>query len=252
MKVVLPSFFSFRHADDLVRVGKDNDGGYLVSLSDIKNSKFLISFGISDDWSFESHFIKLNDVEVFAYDASVNFKFFLKKLIFSLMKNPLNFSFIKKYFLYRKFFKGKNYHVKKFVGINSNQSLFISMRDILKKKFFSNVFFKIDIEGAEYRLLDELIENENKISGLVIEFHDVDLHLEKIEKFIKNFRLKLVHIHANNFGFMRSDDRLPQVLELTFSKYSELKDNSKLPHELDMPNDKNQEEYFVSISNFIN
>ena len=32
----LPKDFSYKSASDLVRIGRDNDGGYLVSKSDIK------------------------------------------------------------------------------------------------------------------------------------------------------------------------------------------------------------------------
>jgi len=38
----------------------------------------------------------------------------------------------------------------------------------------------MDIEGGEYRILDNLIKHQDKICGIVIEFHDIDLHLEKI------------------------------------------------------------------------
>lgn len=52
----LPSFFSFKSANDLVRVGRDNDGGYLISQQDIDHSDLLLSLGIKDDWSFEEDF----------------------------------------------------------------------------------------------------------------------------------------------------------------------------------------------------
>ena len=42
MKAYLPNFFSFNHANDLVRIGKDYDGGYLVSEKDIEKSKEVV------------------------------------------------------------------------------------------------------------------------------------------------------------------------------------------------------------------
>ena len=45
----LPNFFTFKTANDLIRVGKKNDGGYLVSRSDINMSDVLISLGIGED-----------------------------------------------------------------------------------------------------------------------------------------------------------------------------------------------------------
>ena len=78
MKAYLPKFFAFNHANDLVRIGKDYDGGYLVSKSDIEKSDVLIGLGISDDWSFEEDFLSLKNIEVYAYDASVSKVFFFK------------------------------------------------------------------------------------------------------------------------------------------------------------------------------
>ena len=55
----LPNDFSYKSASDLVRIGRDNDGGYLVSKSDIEKSDVLIGLGINDDWSFERDFKKI-------------------------------------------------------------------------------------------------------------------------------------------------------------------------------------------------
>ena len=87
--------------------------------------------------------------------------------------------------------------------------------------------------------LDTIIKNQNRISGLVIEFNDFDVHLEKIKDFIQNLDLKIAHIHANNTAPIRSSDDLPLVMELTFSKYCNFLNNAELPHKLDMPTSKN-------------
>ena len=42
---------------DLIRIGRDNDGGYLVEKKSLENTQSLISLGISDDWSFEEQFL---------------------------------------------------------------------------------------------------------------------------------------------------------------------------------------------------
>ena len=76
------------------------------------------------------------------------------------------------------------------------------MHEIFSKNSYDNVFLKIDIEGSEYRILDQLIENQKKINGLVIEFHDCDLHFDRINRFIQSFELDLVHIHVNNYSYI--------------------------------------------------
>lgn len=247
MRANLPSSFSFKQANDLVRIGREYDGGYLVSQSDVEKSDLLIGLGISDDWSFESDFVKNNDIEVFAYDASVNFRFWLKRVIIETIKNPFNLYIIKKFFSYKNFFKGKHKHIKKFVGLNAANNLYCTFEDVLNETNFKNIFLKIDIDGSEYRFLDDLIANKHRLTGLVIELHDCDMHLKEIENFIKNFGLKLVHVHANNFAPIRLDDGLPLVLELTFSKYATTLDTYQLPHKLDMPNNKNEAEINLVI-----
>ena len=67
--------------------------------------------------------------------------------------------------------------------------------------------------------------------------------------FIENFSLQLVHIHANNFAPIRLDDGLPLVLELTFSKYSKVLNETYLPHKFDMSNNKNRPEINIKIKN---
>jgi len=235
MNCFLPKSFKFKQAKDLIRIGKDNDGGYLISKKDLLKSDFLLSLGICDDWSFEKNFLKKNKVPLHAYDASLNFNF-LRNRNFSIIKK------IKKIIPYKNFFNGENIHFKKFIGINNNKEGFYTLSSVLDDLKFKAIFLKIDIEGSEYRILDSIISNHQKLSGLVIEFHDCDINLSKIEWFIKNFNLKLVHIHANNHGLYDLDKKIPLVLELTFSQYCELKDQLDLPHPLDMRNDNNRAE----------
>ena len=50
-------FFKPKHKYFLERLGKENDGGYLINSEAIIKSDYLLSFGIFDDWSFEKNFI---------------------------------------------------------------------------------------------------------------------------------------------------------------------------------------------------
>ena len=80
-EINLPSFLKYKSAKNLIRLGKDNDGGYLVPKEDVKSSEMLISFGINDDWSFEKDFYAIKKSKILAYDASVNSLLFLKNVI---------------------------------------------------------------------------------------------------------------------------------------------------------------------------
>lgn len=242
-KSYLPKKLSYKVCDDLVRLGGKNDGGYLVSKSDINRSKFLLSFGINDDWKFEKDFTSLNLVPVTAYDASTNFKLFLKRSAGAFFR--LNFieAFTKpfQYLNLIKFFSNQNKIIKKFVGVN-DANVHISMKKVFENLEFKDIFIKMDIEGSEYRCLNDILLNQKRITGAVIEFHDVDLNLNKILDFVEKFDLSIAHIHANNY-LPVSENNIPLILEITFSKNCEFTNNTPiLPHKLDKPNNYKEKE----------
>lgn len=251
MKARLPHFFSIKQSTDLVRIGKDYDGGYLASKADIDQTDLLLGFGISDDWSFEEDFLNQKKVSIVAYDASVSERIFFRRLLGSTLRiykfkrflHSLNV-FLK----YRKFFSQSDVnHVQKFVGLNIKNEQHCTFMDVLNQTDSKNIFLKIDIEGSEYRILDDIVASEERITGLVLEFHDVDIHLNKIENFINKLSLNLVHVHCNNYRPLREDDDLPFVLELTFSKHSTVSTDYTLPHKFDMPNNKDRMDYEIFI-----
>jgi hypothetical protein len=65
--------------DDLVRVGSDFDGGYVLSERMIEKTKILLSFGVNDNWTFEEDFFNRKNVSIYAYDYSIKSEFFVSK-----------------------------------------------------------------------------------------------------------------------------------------------------------------------------
>ena len=130
--------------------------------------------------------------------------------------------------------------------LNNN---FITDLDNILKNLEKNFFLKIDIEGSEYRILDQIIKNSKKINGLAIEFHDFDLHQNVIKKFVNELDLKLVHIHVNNYGTINSDG-IPSTIEFTFSSKefisNDLNNDKVYPVvNLDKPCNKNEIDHKV-------
>ena len=234
-------FLSPKKKYNLIRLGRNFDGGYLVDKQSIKQTKTFISLGINDDWSFQKDFLKINkNVIIRCYDNNTSLvfliKIFLQKLIFFLYYGPSDIILALKniidyiFFLKPKISK-KNISYNDLVRITNNLP--------------SPFFFKIDIEGSEYRILDDLLKIKNKISGMVIEFHDIDLFPHKIKKFIKRNSLKLIHIHANNYGLKWNE---ANIIELTFSKTSKaIPGKLYFPHKLDQPNIKNNQEIKIKF-----
>ena len=139
-------------------------------------------------------------------------KNFLKKNFFFC-----HFSSIFLYKDYKDLFQNDVLHITKRVGPGYGPgSDGITLTNILKNGIKGPHYLKVDIETSEYRILDEIIENQDKFTGIAVEFHDVDLHLEKIIKFIDLLEMTLVHIHPMNQALVVND--IPTQIELTFSK----------------------------------
>ena len=187
MKANLPNFLAFKPAIDLIRLGKNNDGGYLASKADVKSTDLLIGLGINKDWSFEEDFKKVIDTKLIAFDGSVSvFTFFM---IFLKLCLTLRFRKAKevliiliKFIIF--FSKKKNSFHNTFVGndnlLESNKHMPLS--EIFEDNLQENIFLKIDVEGSEYRFLDTLIKYQRNICGMVIEMHDCALNLNSILK----------------------------------------------------------------------
>ena len=250
----LPKFLQPNKINTLKRIGGNNDGGYVIDERNISNSDILIGLRMSDNWLFEEEFNSINPVPTYIYDRTVSLKVFLKKCkkyFFRINKPKIFIHWLKTSYKYIKFFKGNKFHQKKLVGINLPPD-YISLDSIinnLKSEYFSHIYLKIDIEGWEYRLLEDLILHSEVIEGLAIEFHDVDLHIDKIEKFIKKFPLTLVHTHCNNYSPI-NDNNIPLAIECTFSCEAVSKQLvTNLPNILDMPNNPQIEDYKLTFFN---
>jgi hypothetical protein len=250
---MLPKQFKPKHKYNLIRIGRNNDGGYLVEKDSISKSNSLVSFGIGFDWSFEKDFFNYRKIPIHCYDHTLKYshiKKFSRQSLFSLLKPSMwrfdAFKETKKniflYKDYKNFFKEDVVHFRSAIGIGFKR---IKLKEIFDRIRNDPIFLKIDIERSEYRILEEIIEFQKYICGAVIEFHDIDLHQDKILNFINNFKLKLVHVHGQNPGgeqyLTESGD--PTQLEMTFSNVENFLDiNPQIPHNLDQASDSRFEE----------
>lgn len=251
MNAILPNTLSPKKSEHLVRLGRNTDGGYVIDSRDITKTDCLLSLGLSDDWSFEMDFTNKNDVPIFAFDASIGQSVFIRNFIKSFLR-ILNLKIfmarLNACLSYKRFFRGDKKHIKSFVGLDIPPE-HISMKDVFNAALDNgntNIFLKIDIEGSEYRILDELIKHADTTTGLAIEFHDCDIHLGSIERFVKDYPLNLVHIHANNNSPL-NENGVPLALELTFTSHQPVSGAVQLPHALDVPNNRKIPEYSISF-----
>lgn len=257
MKKTLPIDYNFLLPDipqNLTRLGVKKDGGYIVNEDIITKSNTLITLGMGNEFSFEKDFLNMNkNKNVFIYDFSVGHKHYIKEF----------FKNIRRLFKFKRSIKDlikwfNEYY--DFVSFTSNKNVFFFPRKICRKKNISNditlqeifenqnlihknnIILKIDIEGTEYNIVDEVLKYQNQIGHLIMEYHD--LHTRKEEFFnnikkIKKYFL-LNHLHANNYNKTNTDG-FPINIEVTFTnkKHQTASNKRKFSFpikELDFPN----------------
>jgi hypothetical protein len=258
--VNIPVSWKPYYREDLIRIGSIHDGGYIVTKNAVKNSDFLVGLGIAADWEFEKEFNKLTKCRVHCYDHSVSFKFFLKLSIGNFITcffSPLfktNIDVVLLPVKYKSFFLNGKKHFKEKIGNNPDKETNV-------EKIFSRipedkkVFFKIDIEGSEYQVLNGLDKFYHRISGITIELHDVDVLFDTVNKHIEKLKeyFDIVHIHTNNYGGV-SADNIPRVIEVTFENKKIFSGKSRLSDlqypilDLDSPNNKKHTDYKISFN----
>jgi hypothetical protein len=120
--------------NDLIRIGHESDGGYVLSKRNIEKTETLLSFGINDDWSFEDCFTRKKNVKVYAFDYSikdspwVNGRFYaIPFLALAYDAFTLRWRGIKRQFWrinasFKKFFNEKagRYYIPKFIGTHDD------------------------------------------------------------------------------------------------------------------------------------
>ena len=250
---------------NLIRAGVEKDGGYVVDSNLFENSDCLLSFGLGNDWSFEQDFLKKNKKKgiINIYDHTININFFLIPLIKCLKRFLLfrkNFSDLKSRFIkFKSYFFFVNHKKVKFykekITYKSEKKLkFTTVTEAfdrlnIKKK----LILKIDIEGSEYQIIDDIINNYKNIEMILLEFHEIDLKehffIECVKKLLINF--DIIHLHGNNHC-KQSNSGIPVALEITMvnklHRPKEIHYETNFPkQDLDFPNNPNEKDIYFSF-----
>ena len=245
---------------DVIRVGNQGDGGYIIPRVLLQEVEFLVSLGVSNDWTFDRHFKEINKkLTIHAYDHTISQRKFLNSLAINSLKfvlGKVHFTEILKSLKtlvgYKIFFQGNNVHYIERVHSRVDEKVDVTIDTIMQRTGSASVFLKIDIEGAEYRILSELDQYSTKILGLVIEFHDTwpfrDVFISKMRALLTNYAV--VHIHPNNFAGVAVDG-LPEVMEITLLRRDYISDFSfkkvSSAIDLDRPNNPKRDEIVLKF-----
>lgn len=219
----------FKSPFEKKRLGKDYDGGYIIS--EIPNIKYttLLAGGIENDISFEEDFVNKYTLDnAYAFDGTIN-------------KLPTENS--------------KITFIKKNIGF-SNDDNTTNVHDIIDVN--ECIFVKMDIEGGEIPWIESLSDEQmNKFEQIVMEFHNPfgNKEIDVFDKINKNHYL--IHFHGNNCCGTRNHNGviIPNVFECTYlhKKYFTTPELNKelIPSHLDMKNTGNDEIY-INYPPFVN
>jgi hypothetical protein len=261
--------------DDLVRIGRAYDGGYVISRRCIEATKVLVGMGINDDWSFERDFVQRNPaVRVIGLDGSVSHEVFRGRAERARMLAIGYFLRLKRWFMteqrrdaarwrehargFQEFFGAANRaFYSKFISDHEDDTTitWLSLRRLepalTRDEAVPAVFVKVDIERSEYRVLTDVLEDAERINGLVIEFHECDILWERFAELMDRLqeRFAIVHLHGNNWSPLIPGTTCPQALEVSLVNRALLPATLSPSTEtypiadLDMPNHPERKDY---------
>jgi hypothetical protein len=181
------------------------DGGYLVPKSVVNQSTALLSLGLGDDWTFDQDWKNIKPVDpIHMYDGTVT-RDSLEVKINRDLRQQLD---IKK--MYDEFFQGTTCHYKE----NVTHDNFVACLDRLES---DSIFIKMDIEGGEFEILQDILDNRNCITGIAMEIHNCNKQRERFHDTVKQIKefYKLVHVHGNNHT-KEDKNGMNDCMELSF------------------------------------
>lgn len=217
---------------DFVRVGAANDGGY-VMLNDLPGG-IAYSFGINDDVSWDDDMAS-RGYEVYMYDHTIDALPHVRKAFHFFKEGIADFEENKSLKKLETFIK-RNKHDKN-----------------------ENMILKIDVEGAEWGVFENISEDILKaFNQIVVEFHNlcefnnISRYNKVLEKIHRTHQP--IHYHINNYDdvYWFSDKPYGNAIEVTFAnkeKYVFLEGEIELPRSQDAPNCKEIDEITVGSWN---
>ena len=239
---------------DMRRYGRFLDGGYVLPEKEISDIDYMISMGISDDWSLEEDLYNKLKINIDAYDHTIGRRRFWREVrseVYKLLVLRSNLRTcmqkIRVFVSYGNFFKGNVRHFQERISGRYTYGGDVVLTTVFGRvpANVSSIFLKIDIEGSEYRILKQLEEYVDRVRVLAIEFHATEpfrpVFLECVRRLQLN--MDIVHLHGNNDAGC-ADDGLPDAVEITFVRRSTSEElhqdlRTRLPIEgLDTANDQ--------------
>ncbi len=224
-------------AGELQRLGREGDGGYVVPVAAVQASGVLLGIGIHDDWSFEEDFKRHQPaVRVVAVDGTAGMSLLLWRafprifqilgaaLLLDFERVKMKAAYFKKITSFRRFFGHEVFLRKMLRPEGQAEGNGITLHELVERYVPSagatpNVFLKLDIEGGEYAVWRGDEPLLAKMTGLVVEFHQLDQHWAEMLTLAERLRqagFVVAHVHGNNYEPLIPGTTRPSALEVTW------------------------------------
>jgi hypothetical protein len=184
----------------LERWGSEADGGYVVPGDLLRKSSLLITGGVGDDVDFEAEVArKIPAIKIVLFDHTIE-------------NVPRNSP------------PSATWH-KLELGTSPGQTSLTKTLDLAGQSTTRDLILKLDIESAEWRLIDSTPRDFwRSVSVLILEIHNLQdrKHWDEYHRVLKvlDEQLLLIHAHGNNCSptthFRHQGTYVPTTMELTY------------------------------------
>jgi hypothetical protein len=217
---------------DLVRVGSESDGGYVVPRSFAAACDGILGLGVHADWSFEQEALALAGARhAHLYDATTTIPWLVSRMpmgVLRLIGGALSaqprrmrdgVNRLTAPFRYARFFRGGVRHYPEMIGHRAEPRWVDPATAVarLREAGATRILLKMDIEGGEYEVLPRIDEWGGSVDLLLVEFHGIQDDPARFNALMRTIaRLFVpVHLHGNNSQPL-TPDGFPGMVEITF------------------------------------
>lgn len=185
-KIILLLSGRFSHLKTGIKINKkwygNKYGGFFASPASLNEKSVVYSFGIGEDISFDEAMIKYHNCSVFGFDPTPKSIHWIKN---QQDKLPSRFTFFeygiadKSGFVNFYLPKNKQHVSGSFINqinVDEKQAIKVELKslvDIASQLGHKKIdVLKMDIEGAEYQVLESILSSPVQIDQILVEFHE--------------------------------------------------------------------------------
>ena len=197
-------------AVEMVRLGDGADGGYVIPEIVLDKADALLSMGLGENWTFDENWKQLRPNDpIHMYDGTVT-KASLPQTAWQWAERDL-------VTLYENFFNCTP-GVKHYAEMIGNGRADTNLQTCITRLGCKNIFLKMDIEGGEYTLINDLVNLKDNIIGMATELHGINTNRPNFQNAVLALCTEyvIVHVHGNVGMPPLGAEGLTDAVEITF------------------------------------